>query len=152
MIDNKTNLSEHFVLGEFTKSRHADVYNIPTNEAVENLTRLCGWLEELRARYNAKYGDGDDPIRINSGYRSPQLNRRVGGAAGSNHLTGCAADIRVLGTEQLLRYATLILDYADETHQDFDELLLERNAQGAIWLHLAVRPFANRRRIKLLMG
>ncbi len=152
MIDNQTNLSEHFVLGEFTRSRYADVYNIPTHEAVENLTRLCGWLEELRERYNAKYGDGDDPIRINSGYRSPALNRRVGGAAGSNHLTGCAADIRVLGIEQLLRYATILLDYADETHQDFDELLIERNRQGAIWLHLAVRPFANRRKVALIVA
>ncbi len=152
MNNNQTNLSEHFVLGEFTRSRHADVYNIPTHEAVENLTRLCKWLEALRSRYNAKYGDGDDPIRINSGYRSPQLNRKVGGAAGSNHLTGCAADIRVLGIDQLLRYATILLDYADETRQDFDELLIERNSQGALWLHLAVRPFANRRKVALIVA
>ena len=93
----------------------------------------------------------EEPIIINSGYRSPQLNRKVGGVATSNHLTGCAVDIRVYGKEQLLRYATILLDYADETHQDFDELLLERNRHGALWLHFAVRPTQNRRKIDFLV-
>jgi hypothetical protein len=42
--------------------------------------------------------------------------------------------------EQLLRYAAILLDYADESRQDFDELLIEKNRYGAIWLHFAVRP------------
>jgi len=48
-------------------------------------------------------------------YRSAELNRKVGGVATSNHLTGCAVDIRVAGKEQLIRYACILLDYADET-------------------------------------
>jgi hypothetical protein len=108
------------------------------------------WLEVLRKRYNEKYGVGEEPIRINSGYRSPQLNKKIGGVAGSNHLTGCAVDIRVLGMEQLIRYATILLDYADESQQDFDELLIERNRYGAIWLHFAVRPFSNRRKVSFI--
>ena len=87
------------------------------------------------------------PIIINSGYRSPQLNRKIGGAPNSNHLTGCAADIRVENMEQLLRYAVILLDYADESKQVFDELLIERNRYGAIWLHFAVRPSGNRRKV-----
>ncbi|WP_373314218.1 D-Ala-D-Ala carboxypeptidase family metallohydrolase [Xylanibacter ruminicola] len=114
------------------------------------MKRLCVWLEELRKRYNEKYGVGEEPIHINSGYRSPQLNKKVGGVAGSNHLTGCAVDIRVLGTEQLIRYANILLDYADESHQDFDELLIEKNRYGAIWLHFAVRPFSNRRKVNFI--
>ena len=89
----------------------------------------------------------EEPIRINSGYRSPQLNKKIGGAAGSNHLTGCAADIRVSGMEQALRYATILLDYADESKQEFDELLIERNRYGAVWLHFAVRVSNNRRKV-----
>ena len=147
-LNSQAKLSEHFVLGEFTRSNsHPEVYNIPTHEAIANLKRVCGWLEVLRERYNDKYGVGEEPIRINSGYRSPQLNRKIGGVAGSNHLTGCAVDIRVLGMEQLIRYATILLDYADESKQDFDELLIERNRYGAIWLHFAVRPFSNRRKV-----
>ena len=147
-LNSQAKLSEHFVLGEFTRSNsHPEVYNIPTHEAIANLKRVCGWLEVLRMRYNEKYGVGEEPIRINSGYRSPQLNKKIGGVAGSNHLTGCAVDIRVLGMEQLIRYATILLDYADESKQDFDELLIERNRYGAIWLHFAVRPFSNRRKV-----
>ena len=87
------------------------------------------------------------PIRINSGYRSPQLNRKIGRSATSNHLTGCAADIKVSGIEQALRYAVILLDYADESKQEFDELLIERNRYGAIWVHFAVRTKDNRRKI-----
>ena len=131
-----------------TKSNsHPELYNIPSHEAIANLKRLCGWLEELRKRYNAKYGVGEEPIRINSGYRSPQLNRKIGGAATSNHLTGCAADIKVSGIEQALRYAVILMDYADESKQEFDELLIEKNRYGAIWVHFAVRPKENRRKV-----
>lgn len=138
-LNSNAKLSEHFSLGEFTKSgSHPEVYNIPSHEAIANLKRLCVWLEELRARYNA-------PIRINSGYRSPQLNKRIGGVPTSNHLTGCAVDIRVENMEQLIRYAAILLDISNETHQDFDELLIEKNRHGAIWLHFAVRPSHNRR-------
>ena len=139
-LNSKANLSQHFQLGEFTRSKYPEVYNIPSHEAIANLKRLCQWLEVLRER-------SSQPIIINSGYRSPQLNRKVGGAPTSNHLTGCAADIRVTGMEQLIRYAAILLDYADESHQDFDELLIEKNRYGAIWLHFAVRPSGNRRKI-----
>ena len=138
-------LSQYFTLGELTKSSHAEVYNIPSHQAIENLKRVCEWLEELRACAGV-------PIIINSGYRSPQLNKKVGGAATSNHLTGCAVDIRVNGFEQALRYAVILLDIADETKQDFDEILIEKNRYGAMWLHFAVRPPSqeNRRKISFI--
>ena len=62
-------------------------------------------------------------------------------------MTGCACDIRVSGMEQALRYAVILMDYADESKQEFDELLIERNRYGAIWVHFAVRPSNNRRKI-----
>ena len=53
---NKTmHLSEHFTLGEVTKSRHTEIYNIPSHVAIENLKRVCEWLEALRLRYNLRY-------------------------------------------------------------------------------------------------
>ena len=150
-LNSGAKLSPHFTLGEMTKSNsHPEVYNIPSHEAIANLKRLCGWLEVLRERYNQKYGVGNEPVRINSGYRSPQLNRAIHGNANSNHMTGCACDIRVSGMEQALRYAVILLDYADESKQEFDELLIEKNRYGAIWVHFAVRPKDNRRKITFI--
>ena len=149
---NCVRLSPHFSLGEFTRSgSHPEVYNIPSHEAIANLKRLCTWLEVLRERASPDPSKGRGvPIIINSGYRSPQLNKKIGGAAKSNHLTGCAVDIRVENMEQLLRYAVILLDYADESKQEFDELLIEKNRYGAIWLHFAVRPKDNRRKVCFL--
>ena len=198
---NGLRLTPHFTLGEVTKSKHAEIYNIPSHVAIENLKRVCEWLEELRRRYNQRYVCGsvsppelggvrgglkernnshcsdhpahpgtpprsalplcsaknlggeintDTPIIINSGYRSPELNKKVGGSTTSNHLTGCAVDIRVAGIEQAMRYAVILMDYADETKQDYDELLIERNKSGCYWLHFAVCPKDNRRKTTFL--
>jgi hypothetical protein len=191
-INQSIRLSEHITLGEVTKSRHAEIYNIPSHVAIENLKRVCEWLEELRRRYNLRYVlrpvsppelggvrgglnegmsgassdhpthtgtppnlggeiDTEEPIIISSGYRSAELNRKVGGSPTSNHLTGCAVDIRVAGIEQAMRYAVILMDYADETKQDYDEILIEKNRYGAIWLHFAVRPRDNRRKTAFIV-
>ena len=151
---NKTmHLSEHFTLGEVTKTSVKTAgENIPSRVAIENLKNLCeNWLEELRENYNLIYegvGDckGDEPIIITSGYRSPEVNKAVGGAPTSNHLTGCAVDIRCAGIEQAIRYACILLDISDGTKRDYDELFIERSKQGRYWVHFAVRPKENRRK------
>ena len=162
---NGVHLTPHFSLAELTATsvRTADG-NIPSHVAIENLKRVCKWLEELRYSYNTLYclkpgedyetSENVEGIIINSGYRSPAVNKLAGGVATSNHLTGCAVDIRVAGKEQLIRYACILIDIADDTDQDFDELLLEHGSNGVIWLHFAVRPPGqhNRRKINFLQG
>ena len=69
-INNNARLSEHFSLDEMCKT-NVKLENVPNEEQVKNLKRVCGWLEQLRRRWNDLYGDGDDPIVINSGFRSP---------------------------------------------------------------------------------
>ena len=91
----------------------------------------------------------EEAIVINSGYRSPAVNLLAGGAKTSNHLSGCAVDIRCAGKEQMIRYASILLDIADGTKQDYDELLLEQHG-NVCWLHFAVKPKDNRRRIALI--
>ena len=154
---NKTmHLSEHFKLGEVTKSNHTEINNIPSHIAIENLKRVCEWLEELRRRYNERYVFSRNEERSVS---PPELGGVRGGlnsgiySASSDHpthLTGCAVDIRVNGIEQAMRYAVILMDYADETKQDYDELLIERNRSGGYWLHFAVRPKDNRRKTMFL--
>jgi len=158
-------LSPHFILGEMTKTSAKGLDNTPSHAAVMNLKNLCeNWLEELRYTYNSLYclKPGEDyetsknvkPLIINSGYRSPDVNRAVGGVNSSNHLTGCAVDIRCAGVEQAIRYAAILLDAADDRQEDFDELLIERNRKDHYWVHFAVRPpkEGNRRRVMIIRG
>ena len=143
-------LSPHFTLGELCKtSYYTDDGNIPSRVAIENMTRICdGWLEDLRFSYNQLYGDErhEIPVIINSGFRSEEVNRMCGGAKESNHLTGCAVDIHCYGPEQMIRMAGILLDIADGTKRDFDELILEKRGT-TYWVHFAVRPKDNRRKI-----
>ena len=152
-INKQVRLSDHFTLGELTKT-NTKIKNVPNEAQVENLKRLCGWLEQLRRRPTPSPSllreGSEEPIIINSGYRSPEVNRAVGGAPNSNHLTGCAVDIHVTGLEQLIHYASTLLDISDERQEDFDELLLERSPKGTYWLHFAVRPSGNRRKVRLI--
>ncbi len=159
-MNKQMKLSQHFSLGELTKTKHVTPDgNIPSRVVIENLKRLCPWLEDLRYSYNTLYclQPGEDyetsknvePIIINSGYRSSAVNLLAGGSKTSNHLSGCAVDIRCAGKEQMIRYAAILLDIADGTKQDYDELLLEQHG-SVCWLHFAVRPKDNRRRIEFL--
>lgn len=151
-INLSIHLSEHFTLRELCKTSHkTSDGNIPSCSAIENLRNLCeNWLEDLRYSHSALYADGDSPILISSGYRSPEVNKMAGGSPTSNHLTGCAVDIRCVGFEQAIRYASILLDIADGNHRDFDELYIEHNKRGTYWIHFAVRPEANRRKMALI--
>ncbi len=139
-------LTKHFSLEELTRTKVKGLDNTPNGEAVDNLKRLCGWLEMLRDTWNQRYGEGDDPIIINSGYRSAAVNKAVGGVSQSNHLTGCAVDIRACGLEQALRYAVILLDISHESQEAFDELIIERKGYS-VWVHFAVRPQGNRNKV-----
>ena len=159
-VNKSIRLSQHYTLGEMTKTG-TGIPNIPSRVSIENLRNLCeNWLEEMRYDYNTLYclKPGEDyetsqsvePVIITSGFRSEDVNRAVGGSPSSNHLTGCAVDIRCAGFEQAVRYATILLDIADDTRQDYDELFIERKKGGRYWLHFAVRPEDNRRKTMFL--
>lgn len=123
------NLSAHFTLQELLASPTAMRLNIteqfePTPDIVHNLERLCRQvLEPLRQIVGTS-------IHINSGYRCPRLNRRVGGATKSQHLLGQAADMVVKGKDvetvfQLVRASSLPFD---QVIQEFDQ-----------WVHVSFR-------------
>ena len=81
---------KYFTLSELTHSLTADacgIDNTPTAEAVPLMVELITKvLDPLRERWGV-------PIYVNSGYRCPALNRKVGGSSTSYHLRGMAADI-----------------------------------------------------------
>ena len=87
-------LSKNFTLEELTFSdaaaRHG-LDNTPNEEITENLKRLCDRiLEPIRDIVHK-------PVHVTSGYRSPVVNSLVGSKVTSQHVRGCAADIKVPG-------------------------------------------------------
>ena len=151
-IENLKNLCENWL--EKLRSEYNRRYALG-RVATREGQALCNSIASLPAHRSASpcvspCAQQEESIIINSGYRSEEVNKAIGGVPNSNHLTGCAADIRVAGIEQLLRYAVILLDIADGTKRDFDELLLERSPKGTYWLHFAVRPSANRRKVRLI--
>ncbi len=125
------NLSIHFTLDELTVSQTAareNIDNTPSAETRANLIRLATtMLEPIRHTL------GDKPLQVSSGYRSPQLNRAVGGAASSAHISGRAADFTVPGLTLGIAYDAIV-----RSDLPFDQLI----AEYARWIHVAV-PILN---------
>lgn len=115
----------YFTISELTRSATAareGIDNTPPQAAVDNMKRLINTvLNPARQQLNA-------PIYVNSGYRCPKLNRRVGGALRSYHLQGRAADL----TTHPNRNAELMAILRQLPHT---ELINEGN--GA-WIHVAL--------------
>ena len=132
-------LSENFTLEELIRSNTAErmgIDNVPKDEkVVENLRSLClEVLQPLRDYVGA-------PVHINSGYRCPELNMTVGGVKNSQHCRGEAADIRIVSPKQGREWAAWI-----EDNCRFDQMLLERNKNGAVWLHVSCKRDASKNR------
>ena len=85
------NLTEHFTLEELTITDHREFDNTPNASETANLTRLAGFLEQVKEAVGGK------AVMVNSAFRSAQVNAAVGSKETSQHRVGCAADIRVPG-------------------------------------------------------
>ena len=129
-------LSEHFSLAEFIFSQTAarnGIDNTPSPKTIANMKRLCAQvLEPLRAHVQ-------QPIRVSSGYRCPELNRRIGGAPESQHIKGEAADIVVAGwtPRQLCDWI--------HANCDYDQVIEEYGR----WTHVSLNSSSANRRIYL---
>ena len=135
-----TKLSEHFTLEELTFSATAQrkqIDNNPPSEVLENMKRLAAGLEEVRAAL------GNKPMRINSGYRSPKLNRAVGGARLSAHMAGYAADFVCPEFGSPLK----IVKALAATGIQFDKLI-----QEGTWVHISFAPEARRQLLTAHFG
>ena len=111
-------LSKNFSLHELCKSdsaiRHG-IDNTPPDEVIQNLQALVdNVLQPLRDKFG--------PIVVTSGYRSPDLNRKIGGSTTSHHCYGYAADFEVLGMDNRelaiyirdnMKFTQLILEFYD---------------------------------------
>jgi hypothetical protein len=134
-------LTDHFTLSEMTKSQLGErkgIDNIPGEKEIQNLKALCeNVLEYIRIRFGK-------PITVNSGYRGPALNKAIGGAKNSQHLTGQAADIEIKGVSNL-ELAKWIRD-----NLEFDQLICEYHTLGISdsgWVHVSWNISGNRKQV-----
>jgi hypothetical protein len=119
-------MTPHFTLAELTASETAerhDIDNTPTPEHLENLQRLAEFLETVKAALGGK------PVMINSAYRGPAVNEKVGGSKASQHMIGCAADIRIPGMNPDQVCRAII-----EARLPFDQLIREFDS----WTHISI--------------
>jgi hypothetical protein len=121
-------LTQHFTLEEFTYSETAkrkNIDNTPSPNAIANIKALC---EEVLEPAREEYGKA---MIISSGYRCEELNKAVGGAKTSQHMTGCAADIVCSEPRRLFDII--------KANGKFDQLLWE-HAGKTQWIHVSYKP------------
>ena len=125
------NLTENFTLSEMTKSETAlrhDMDNSPNQTAVSNLQALAVHvLQPVRDHY----GKG---VKVNSGFRHPDVNAKVGGSKTSDHCKGMAADIEIPGVPNA--------ELAEWIRSNllFTQVILEFYTQGVPdsgWVHVS---------------
>jgi hypothetical protein len=124
-------ITPHFALEELITSQVAareGLDNTPTPEVLSNLRLLCQALEQVRGLFGC-------PIIVSSGYRSAAVNARVGGARGSQHVQGLAADFTVIGVDN-----REVVRQISKSDVAFDQLILEFDR----WVHLSVSTAAPR--------
>lgn len=120
-----TALSPHFSLEELSVTLHRGIENQPPDAVAAVLADTAGRMEVVRAVL------GDRVISVSSGYRSPALNRAVGGARSSAHLTGHAVDFNCFGFGPPPDVCRAIA----ASKLRFDQLIEEGS-----WVHLSFDP------------
>jgi len=120
-----TKLTAHFALEELACTQHREFDNTPPPEVVANLRTTAARMEEVRRLL------GDRVISVTSGYRCPALNRAVGGARTSAHLTGHAVDFHCYGFGD----ARAVCQAIAAAGIPFDQLIQEGS-----WTHISFDP------------
>lgn len=131
-------MAKYFTLGELCKSDTAfamGINNTPSDNAT--IERMQVLMDKCLDKVREMWGK---PLGVNSGYRSPELNRAVGGKPNSQHLKGEASDITA-GTKDNNRK---LFDLIVASDIDFDQLIDE---SGYKWLHISYCKGNNRRQI-----
>ena len=122
------NLSPHFTLAELTFTDHREFVNFPDEAATKNLYRLASFLETIKTLLE------DKPIIVNSAFRSKPVNDAVGSKDTSQHLLGCAADIRVPGMPP-----DSVCKAIYESDLQYDQLIKEFvTPVGGGWTHVSI--------------
>lgn len=127
-------LTENFTLEELTKT-NTGLKNIPYTEALNNLNKLAQVLQKIRDAYG-------QPIIVTSGYRSFEVNHKVGGASNSDHVFGAAADIKC---KDNVRLWEIIRHLMVNKRIQLRQLIWEYGTKECpAWIHLSINHSQNR--------
>jgi len=127
-------LSDNLSLKEVTKSATAIKHGISNEPSIEHLENLKAIAENIFQPIRNHFGV---PIAVTSGYRSEELNKRIGGSLTSQHSKGEALDLDadVYGQVTNKEIFEYILD-----HIDFDQLIWEFGTdQDPDWVHVSYK-------------
>lgn len=137
---------KYFTLDELTRSATATRLGIDNTPPPEALGRLRVLTDRLLDPIRQAWGA---PIRVNSGYRCPALNRAVGGSSASAHLRGEAADITTGTRAGNRRLFEMIRDGSF----DFDRMIWEQgSSEGPDWIHISFAAERMNRRCTTVLG
>ena len=131
---------KYFTVAEFVKSDTADRRAIDNRLPKELLPNVQALVNNVLDPLREAYGK---PIRVNSGFRCPALNKAVKGSATSDHMNGRAADITAGSPKENKRLFYLI----QELGLPFDQLIDEKHFS---WVHVSYREGANRNQVLAL--
>ena len=131
-------LSKNFTLSEITKSNTAKrlgIENAPNKEHLKNMQVLIrDLIQPMR--------DALGPIRISSGYRSPALNRAIGGSSKSQHCKGQALDLQFWKEGEMCNQK--IYDWVLKEGIEFDQMI---NEFDFAWIHISLKEKNNRKQV-----
>ena len=131
---------KYFTIAEFVKSDTADRRAIDNRLPKELLPNVQALVNNVLDPLREAYGK---PIRVNSGFRCPALNKAVKGSATSDHMTGRAADITAGSPAENKKLFNLI----QELVLPFDQLIDEKHFS---WVHVSYRGKDNRNQVLAL--
>jgi len=135
------NLTKNFTLAEMTKSETAlrhGMENTPGENEIGNLKLLC---EKVLQPVRDHFGKG---VKVNSGFRHPDVNAKVGGSRTSDHTRGQASDIEIPGVPNA-ELAEWIKD-----NLEFRQLILEFYTPGVPdsgWVHVSYVAEDNKKEV-----
>jgi zinc D-Ala-D-Ala carboxypeptidase len=131
-------LSKNFTLSEITKSNTAKrlgIDNAPNKEHLKNMQIIIrDLIQPMR--------DALGPIRISSGYRSPVLNRAIGGSTKSQHCKGQALDLQFWKEGEMCNKE--IYDWVLKEGIEFDQMI---NEFDYAWIHISLKDKGNRKQV-----
>lgn len=133
----------NFTIAEMVQSNTADrlkISNNPPASVKVHLTETITLLECIRAEweeYCERYSLGNPAIRISSGYRSPELNKAVGGAKNSAHIEGYAADLQPVNGKQD-EFEKFFASEFSKMGYGFDQIIIEKSKTSR-WVHVGYK-------------